>query len=148
MIDLDDINNKIKEGNDIENALTGINWKEFEQLISEILKQHDFDIFSNFRFSTKNRYEIDILAIKNSKIFAIDCKQWERGRYKISGLKLAIRKQLERCNELREVLVGKYEKIIPLVVTFFEEGIIEYEDVFVVPLWKFNEFLLDHAETY
>ena len=59
-----------------------------------------------------------------------------------------IRKQLERCNELRKVLVGKYEKIIPLVVTFFEENIIEYEDVFVVPLWKFNEFLLDHVETY
>src|SRR3989338_3057449 len=148
MIDLDDINNKIKKGNDIENVLIDIDWKEFENLISEILKQHDFDIFPNFRFSTKNRYEIDLLAIKNSKIFAIDCKQWRRGRYKISGLKLAIRKQLERCNELRKVLVGKYEKIIPLVVTFFEENIIEYEDVFVVPLWKFNEFLLDHVETY
>ncbi len=146
MINLEEINQKIILGEEIENIVKNINWREFEQFVSEILKHCDFEIFLNFRFAGKHRYEIDILAIKKSTILAIDCKQWNMGRYKSSGLRNAIKNQLRRCEELNKNLVGKYDKIIPLIVTLFEEDIVEYENVFVVPLWKLNEFLLNNLE--
>lgn len=145
MMDLDYINRKITEGNNIEDVVKDIDWREFEQLISKILEQHNFDLSLNFRFSTKNRYEIDILAIKNDAVLAIDCKHWGRGRYKKSQLKDAVKKQINRCKQLKKILVGDY-KLTPLIVTLFEEEIIEHNEVFIVPLWKLNEFLLQFSE--
>lgn len=154
MLSLEEIKERILRKETIENIIKDINWKEFEKLISEVLEKHDFKIKQNFRFKTKRRYEIDILAIRNGQILVIDCKYWNSGRYKKSSLKSAIIKQKERAKELEKFLkknivakkmlkVQKSSRFIPLLATWQEEDLVEYENILVVPVWKLNEFLLN-----
>ena len=87
----------------------------------------------------------------------IDCKQWGRGRYKKTGLKYSVKEQKERTKQLKKFLknnsiaqaelkIKKTTKFIPLIVTWFEEELLEHENTFIVPAWKFNEFLLNISE--
>jgi len=157
VISLDKVKQRLLEGEQIEEIVQKMNWKEFEKLIAEILRKHDFNIHSNFRFKTDRRFEIDVLAVKNKISFLIDCKQWGRGRYKKTGLKYAAKDQKHRLNELKKFLrnnlaakiklkVNKNTNFIPLIITWFEEDITLHDKVFIVPIWKFNEFLLSMSE--
>ena len=157
MITLDQIKQRILQGEEIEKIIGEIDWKEFEELVSKILKKHDFETYHNFRFKTNRRYEIDIVAVKKKILLAIDCKQWGRGRYKKTGLKYAIQDQKERVKQLKKFLknnligksklkVSKGVKFLPLIITWFEEDLLEHENVFIVPIWKFNQFLLNQSE--
>ena len=104
MINLNEIKQKILEGEQIENIIQKIDWKEFEKLIAEILKKHDFNVYNNFRFKTNRRFEIDVLAIRNKISLVIDCKQWGRGRHKKTGLKYSVEEQKERAKQLKKFL--------------------------------------------
>jgi glycyl-tRNA synthetase beta subunit len=157
VIELNEIKQKILEGEQIEDIIQKIDWKEFEKLIAEILKKHDFNVHNNFRFKTSRRFEIDVLAIRNKTSLLIDCKQWGRGRYKKTGLKYSVKEQKESTKQLKKLLkknpiaqtelkIKKTTKFIPLIVTWFEEELIDYENVFIIPAWKFNEFLLNISE--
>ena len=157
MIGLNEIKKRILEGEGIEKVVGEIDWKEFEKLIAEILKKHDFSVHNNFRFKTDRRFEIDVLAIRNKISLLIDCKQWGRGRYKKTGLKYSVKEQEERAKQLKKFLknnpiaqaklkIKKTTKFIPLLVTWFEEEALEHENIFIVPVWKFNEFLLNMSE--
>jgi len=157
VIGLNEIKKRILEGEGIEKVVGEIDWKEFEKLIAEILKKHDFSVHNNFRFKTDRRFEIDVLAIRNKISLLIDCKQWGRGRYKKTGLKYSVKEQEERAKQLKKFLknnpiaqaklkIKKTTKFIPLLVTWFEEEVLEHENIFIVPVWKFNEFLLNMSE--
>jgi hypothetical protein len=157
MLDLDEIKKRIIEGETIEKIIKDIDWKEFEKLVVSILKNHDFKSFHSFRFKTESRFEIDILSIKEKIILAIDCKQWNKGRYKKSGLKNAAKSQRERVKQLKKFLKGniitkeklklkKNMKFLPLIVTWYEEDLVKYDDILIVPIWKFNQFLLSLSE--
>lgn len=143
MIDLDEIKTRISKGEQIEDIIKQISWQEFESFVSKIFTEHDFDVFQNFRFKANKRYEIDILSVSNNIVFAVDCKQWSRGRYKKTALKKSITEQTKRVKELKKVLVGENLRVIPLIVTLFEEDIVEHKKVWIVPIWKLNEFLLN-----
>jgi len=155
--DLNKIEQRIQCGEEIEKIIKEIDWKEFEKLIAEILKKHDFNVHNNFRFKTNRRFEIDVLAIRHKTTLLIDCKQWGRGRYKKTGLKYSVKEQKERTKQLKKFLknnpiaqvklnIKKTVKFIPLIVTWFEEELVEHENVFIVPVWKLNEFLLTLSE--
>ena len=157
MTDLNKIEQRIQCGEEIEKIIKEIDWKEFEKLIAEILKKHDFNVHNNFRFKTNRRFEIDVLAIRHKTTLLIDCKQWGRGRYKKTGLKYSVKEQKERTKQLKKFLknnpiaqvklnIKKTVKFIPLIVTWFEEELVEHENVFIVPVWKLNEFLLTLSE--
>ena len=157
MLNLEEIKGRILKGEEIEKILEKIDWKEFEELIRKILENHDFESFHNFRFRTKRKYEIDILANRDDLILAVDCKKWRRGRYKKTNLKYAVKSQKERVKKLISFLnknfiwknklkISKRTKFIPLIVTWFEEDLIQYDNVFIVPVWKFNNFLLNLSE--
>ena len=106
MIDLDLIKQRIQQGEDIEKIVEEIDWKEFEELIMEILEKHNFLLCHNFRFKMNRLYEIDVLATKKDLILGIDCKKWDRGRYKKTGLKHAVKYQKERTKQLEKMLKG------------------------------------------
>jgi len=157
MITLEQIKQRILQGEQIEKIIEEINWKEFEGLVESILKKHDFKSYHNFRFKTKTRHEIDILAIGEKKVLAIDCKQWKRRRHKKTQLRYAVNAQKERVKQLKKFLknnkiaqkklrLNKNMKFVPLIVTWFEEDLVEHEDVFIVPVWKFSQFLLNLSE--
>ena len=140
MIDLDSIQARIKEGAEIETVLKSFDWKGFEKIIAQILKENGFKVKNNYRFKTEKRYEIDVLAEKNGIVLSIDCKDWSRGRYKKSALAKAAKKQSERTKEL-EKTKSDHTSMFPLIVTLFEEDIKRENDVIVIPVWKLNSFL-------
>jgi Holliday junction resolvase-like predicted endonuclease len=157
MIDIEKIKDRILKGEEIENIVENIDWKQFEELVMEILKKHDFTTFQNFRFKTERRFEVDIIASNENNVLAIDCKQWNRGRYKKTSLKYAVKEQKYRLEELKKFVknnpitknkfqINKKTEFIALIITWFEEDLLKHDDTFVVPIWKLNQFLLSLSE--
>jgi Holliday junction resolvase-like predicted endonuclease len=157
MIDIEKIKDRIMKGEEIESIVEEIDWKQFEELIIEILKKQDFITFQNFRFKTDRRFEVDVIASDKNNILIIDCKQWDRGRYKKTGLKYAVEEQKYRLEEFKKFIennpieknkfqVNEKIKFIPLIITWFEEDLLKHENTFIVPVWKLNEFLLSLSE--
>lgn len=157
MVDIEKIKDRILRGEQIENIVEEIDWKQFEGLVMKILNKHDFSTFQNFKFKTERRFEIDIIASDRNNVFIIDCKQWNRGRYKKTSLKYAIEEQKNRLEEFRKfvknnpIAKNKFQinfktKFFPLIVTWFEEDLIKYEETYVIPVWKLNQFLLNLSE--
>jgi Holliday junction resolvase-like predicted endonuclease len=139
---------------EIENVLKKFSWKEFEEFISKIFEQNDFRIKRNFRFKTRSKHEIDLLAVRHSFVFCVDCKSWSAGRYKKSALRVAAKKQEARVRSLKRFLernfiakqilqISENSKFVPLIVTLLEEELIKEGKTFFVPVWKLNSFLLD-----
>ncbi|MBI2547179.1 MAG: restriction endonuclease [Candidatus Aenigmarchaeota archaeon] len=149
---IDEIEHKLRKNKTIEDVLEKYDWKKFEIVISEIFLANGFSTKQNFRFKVGRRYEIDVVASNGNKIFCVDCKWWNKGRYKKSGLKNAVRLQEIRVKEFAKLLndnilarksfkVDKKFKTIPLLVTLQDEDMIKENETFVVPVWKLNKFI-------
>lgn len=134
----------IKNGLSLEEAFSMIDWKDFENVIGEIFELHGFKVSRNVIIKTqrKRRYQVDLVAESFDIVFVVDCKQWKKHRYKISELKKACLKQKERATMISSTLPRK--KIVPLIITLLDEGILEFERVFIVPLSKLNYFLSNY----
>ncbi|MHA1754398.1 MAG: restriction endonuclease [Candidatus Odinarchaeia archaeon] len=135
----------IKNGVSIEEISEVLDWVEFEYLVKEILEYHGFDVKVHFRFKkNKKRYEIDLLAERGNLILAIDVKHWSPRPGKKTSLKKYVLKQAERVEALISSLnesKDKLVKIIPLLVTWYEEGINFFNKIPIVPISKLNNFL-------
>ena len=154
MVELEEIKNAVLKGENIESVLQKFNWKEFEYIAAQIFQNNGFHVKQNFIFKTKNRYEMDIIAVSSRFVICADCKDWNRGRNKKSGLKSAVKKQEERVKELQKFLkknfiakemlkINQKVKFHPLIVTLFEEDLLKESDTIVVPAWKLNNFLIE-----
>ena len=155
---IEEIEMQLREGKPIEDALEGYDWKKFETFICEIFQQNGFSTKQNFRFKTKKRHEIDVVATRNKLTFCVDCKWWGRGRYKKAGLKVAAVSQQARVKELIKFLkkniiarsllkISSDHMIYPLLVTLHEEDTVKENETFVIPAWKLNRFVTE-AEDY
>lgn len=151
-INLDDIKLQLENGKTIEEVIAKFDWKEFESLVAEIFRSNGFFVRKNLRFKTGRRYEIDVFAVNGETAFAVDCKEWSRGRHKKSSLKSASSAQEERARQLGRFLrnnpiakkglkIGS-QKILPLVVTWLQEELQWHNESAIVPVWKLNSFLL------
>ncbi|MEM3365284.1 MAG: restriction endonuclease [Candidatus Methanomethyliaceae archaeon] len=142
---------KLRRGEPFEEILRKAGWKDFEELTSAIMTEAGFLTFRNFRFSSKRKkYEIDVIAMENPRIILADCKRWNLRRGKASALKTSALRQLSRSleflgkiQEFKPLNVGNWKTviIIPIIVTLYEERIVEYEKVLIVPLFKMVSFL-------
>ena len=141
----------IKAGIDVEHVAKHLDWKEFEGLTKDILLLHDFNVHSRVRFksSKKKRYELDLLAIRNSIILCIDCKHWSARTGKKHALKNAVEKQVERTiafSNLEDFSKFDIEKrddlqLMPLLVSWLVEDIKTYQNVPIVPIFQLSNFL-------
>ena len=158
MLELEKIKSEIFKGKTLEEVLKGIDWREFENFVSEIFSKNEYFVKRNFRFKTSRRYEIDLVASRKNLTFCVDCKNWSGGRNKKSGIIFAVEKQYLRVQELRKFMKGNLiakkllafeekTRVLPLIVTFLQEDVLEENGVFVVPVWKLNSFLLN-AENF
>lgn len=152
---IEEVENFLKEGKTIEEAVANLDWKNFEKFVREIFSFNNFKTLSNFRFKTVRRFEIDVVAAKNNLIFLADCKEWDKGRYKNSGLRKAAEDQITRAREFGKFMkrnpiakskmkISGEAKILPIVVTWYEETISEYQNCFIIPVWKLNSFLIGY----
>ncbi|MBI4154283.1 YraN family protein [Candidatus Woesearchaeota archaeon] len=149
-MDLKDIERLLSKGKNIEELMDHADWRDFEDLCSQILEEHGWSVRKNYRFKTGAWYEIDLLASRNSMMLLIDCKHWGIRKGKASQLRAAMRKQKQRAEEFRKInflieMRGKHS-IRPLIITWFQEDITEAEGCFIVPVYKLNDFLLNIEE--
>jgi Holliday junction resolvase-like predicted endonuclease len=138
----------------IEEILKKFDWKDFEEIVAEIFRRNDFLVKNNFRFKTKKRYEVDIIATRSNLVFCVDCKRWSGGRYKKSGIRKSVEEQEKRTEAIKKFLmknpilrkalnVDEKFKILPLIITLMEEDLAKEKNTFVVPIFKLNSFLLN-----
>jgi len=159
MLDLEEIRYLVTKGKDLEEIIEDFDWKEFEGIVAEIFEKNNFKIKKNFRFKIKNRYEIDIIGISPNFVLVVDCKQWGKGRSKISGLRIAAEKQEKRMDELKKFLRNnpiakdmmkidlKKQEFHPIIVTWVQENLTKENKTLIVPVWKLNSFLVE-SEKY
>ncbi|MEM5792842.1 MAG: NERD domain-containing protein [Candidatus Aenigmatarchaeota archaeon] len=146
MIEIEEIECRLFSGEKIEDIVFDINWKDFEDFISKILEKNEYRVLKNFRFKTFRRYEIDIVSIKDDLALLIDCKRWCSGRYKKFQLKESSKKQMKRVEEFKKIIkeypdLSKIKRILPVIVTWFEEDLVKEGEALIIPLWKLNHFL-------
>lgn len=146
-MDLDEIQYQVLHGKSIEEVIRRTDWRGFEDICSKILEENGWKTKKNFRFKTERRYEIDVLAEKSGNVLLIDCKQWGERAGKVPQLRISARKQTERMVEWKKInffnRIDSHPRIIPMIITWLEEGIREDEGVWIVPVFKLNTFLLE-----
>ena len=136
--------------------LDSLSWQEFEEFVAGVFSSHDFLIHHRYRFSTRRRYEIDVLATHNPFLFCVDCKQFGIRLGKSSALRTAVEEQVERTKALAShfsahqvklnCLSWKKALFIPLLVTMLHEDITFHEKTPIVPASRLNAFLLVYQE--
>ncbi len=120
----------------LEKILDDTDWKDFENLVGEVFRIHDYDVevskvvtFEN----TKRQY--DVIGEKDHTII-VDCKYWDNKRRVKHGLKEAVKDQIERTKRLTE-----YSKKYPMIVTSKNVPIKFSKKVPIIPVSKLSEFL-------
>jgi Holliday junction resolvase-like predicted endonuclease len=153
VVELEEIENLVRK-NPMEEVLKNFDWKDFEEIVAEIFRRYDFIVKKNFRFKTKKRYEVDIIAVRQNLVFCVDCKRWSGGRYKKSGIKKSVEMQEKRTNVIKNILeknpilrktlkIEDEPEIKSLLVTLMEEDLVKEKNTFIVPVFKLNSFLLE-----
>ncbi len=51
-----------------------IDWKQFENDVSDIFEKFDYTVYRDVRFKTVNRFQIDLIAYDDKRCFFVDCK--------------------------------------------------------------------------
>ncbi|MFB3764008.1 MAG: hypothetical protein ACE14P_02030 [Methanotrichaceae archaeon] len=129
----------IKTIEDLENVSRDAIWQNFERLVGFIFEENNFHVKINtIKSFNRKRRQYDVTARKNGHVFLAECKRWSGNRYRLSALKSAVKKHIERADFYNDVTK---EHVIPIIVTLIEEDIKLYEDVPIVPIFKLNSFI-------
>ncbi len=129
---------------DVESLCSELDWKQFEALTRHAFESFGYTVASNYRLK-RPRIEVDLLALRHGRGFAVDCKHWKRtaGRGNMLGV---AQKQIERAKRL--MLQDELEEVVPLIVTWREETVRILENgVPIVPISKLADFILNFGTT-
>ncbi len=125
-------------------------WRDFEEFTAEIFSENSFAVLKNVRFGAeRRRYEIDVVAFQRPRVMLVDCKHWSMRTGKSSGIKDAAARQLLRAHHFEGKLIKIIPEaaewgralIIPAIVTLHQEAVTEHNGVFVIPVFKLNQFI-------
>ena len=146
----------IELGQPQRSILSTLSWREFEVFIATVFHRHEFTVTHGFRFKSKRRFEIDVIARRKPTIFCVDCKQYGIRSGKASPLRIAVEDQLQRVEALAATFATQQAKLqcldwqtakfYPLLVTMLHEEILWHNKVPVVPAAQLNNFLLSFPE--
>ena len=129
----------LRRGEAPEKIAEVIDWKDFEHIVAKYFEENAYTVLSNYRIK-KPRREIDIIAIRFSNLFCIDCKNWKTS-LSYSILRPIVDKQLERCCLLKENEQFKTYKIYPLIIVMKRGESIFFQDVPIIPINNLREFI-------
>ena len=127
-----------------------LTWRDFEEFILEYLDRYGYFVTRNIRFGLR-RYEIDVLAINYISKYglAIDCKHWRTSYRSYGRVIQAARRHRYRVVQFAKEciyvcsheLITKVKYFVPILLTLLDKprGIIE--NVFIVPIRYFRDFL-------
>jgi hypothetical protein len=137
----------IRNGADIVNTCSKINWHDFELFSSEIMKCHGYCVYTNFRLKNP-RQEIDVIGIKSQTALLVDCKHWKKNS--LSHLRRVVEKQKKRSvNFLQNSKIKmRIDGAFPLILTFLPNNFQFIDDVPIISIDKLDSFLLDFDGYY
>ena len=133
----------LKAGGDIVEVSKDLHWRDFEAFASALLSETGYIVTRNLML-TKPRAELDIIATKDNRAVAIDCKHWKYSSP--AKLLLAIRAQRERakryCNS-KFAMKARISETLPALLTLYDDGVHVIEGSPIVPVSRFDNFLLE-----
>lgn len=143
----------LEKGADIYEVSSLLDWRDFEELVSEYLRLSGYESIRSLRTKLR-RYEYDVVAVDPvSKIgLIIDCKHWSPGYSKKGKLKYVASEHREKCLYLvknchqlkREFrVISRAKWFIPVIVTLTEVLRGSAEGVLIVPVGTFRDFLVN-----
>lgn len=148
--------NAVTHGASFAEIVDLLTWKDFEGFVAGILSENNYRCIESFRRrgnSDIQGMEIDVVGVKGRTVIAVDAKMWGIRGGKTSALRNAADKQKNRTLELASELDRLSKKltqipegvytIIPSIVTWLVEEVELHEGVPVVPVSKWNSFILD-----
>ncbi|MEM0025185.1 MAG: restriction endonuclease [Zestosphaera sp.] len=143
----------LEGGADLYEVSSLLNWKDFEELVSEYLRLSGYESIRNLRTKLR-KYEYDVVAVDpvSRAGLIIDCKHWSPGYSKKGKLKYVAGEHKQKClylvkqcqqikNEFR--LISKAKWFVPVIVTLTEVLRGNLEGVLVVPIRTFRDFLVN-----
>lgn len=145
----------IHSGIGIQDIIETLHWREFEAFCLMVFDYNDFQTIQNFHFShNKKRFEIDVVAIKEPLVFAIDAKKWKTGSG--GALKTMVQNQSIRVKSLASALrtikirqklpIKQWKQVllIPMLVTSKTYEIQIFQKIPVLPFFKLNQFINEY----
>lgn len=138
-------------GADIESAAQFLQWQEFEEIAGIVLERYGYVVQRNVRFKhALKRMEIDVVGSRNPIVVCVDCKHWKRA-LSPSSLRRIGEAQSKRTEALAESLplislnlvCQKWKRgtFVPVVLSLFPGCSGFHDDVPVVPVLKFQDFV-------
>jgi hypothetical protein len=104
----------LQRGVSVEELSRILDWREFEDLVSQSLEAQGFATWRNFRMKKPTR-EIDAVGVFSGFAIAFDCKHWQRAS--LSALSLAATKQVQRAQQLvSSGALPEIEEALPALV--------------------------------
>ncbi len=134
-----------------EDVVFSLTWKEFEEIVAAGLEKFSFETRKHFLFKWNHRkYEIDVLGKRRNVFLAIECKHWSVWRKsRLSSVKKGVSNFHFKVEQLKNYLEKDNPKpvnVFPVFVTSFEQVLKKYSGVSIVPIFKFNNFLLNFSK--
>ena len=134
---LDTILLAMKQGCDPERLSKKIQWNDFELFTSSLIESAGYSYERNVVF-TNPRIQIDVIGFYHKIALLIDCKHW----MKIHGFNIS----KFSSNQIRraKIFLDKrkdFESAIPIIVTLHEYDYNFFDNIPIVPISRFKEFL-------
>lgn len=134
---LDTILLAMKQGCDPERLSKKIQWNDFELFTSLLIESAGYSYERNVLF-TNPRIQIDVIGFYRKIALLIDCKHWMN----IHGFNIS----KFSSNQIRraKIFLDKrkdFESAIPIIVTLHEYDYNFFDNIPIVPISRFKEFL-------
>lgn len=135
----------ISKNLDSSKIIREIDWKDFELMVVNILKEYEYKVYHSVRIR-KPRAEIDVLAVKNRCALAFDCKQWKIRDVSGSSAIEIVKKQINRVKALVNSNLPKryqFKKVVPVILALYAPKPELLNGIPIVPFANLKGFLLE-----
>lgn len=132
---------------DVKHDKSKVPWEAFENEVADIFDSFGYHTLRDVNFKTGRRYQIDIIAFDNSRVFCVDCKYHKYIPPSIE--EFFTLKQVERMREYlkldRHDFLGK--RVVFFLVTRYPIYKQSTDKILSVDAHQLN-YLLNNIETY
>ncbi len=124
----------LEGGAPIDEVSECLDWRDFEGLVAEILRDRDYAVTRNLMLASP-RMEIDVAGRKGDTAVLVDCKHWHRS----VPLASAVAKQVARAR--RYASKSPECRALPVIVTLYRQSVSYVRMVPVVSVEQFASFV-------